>query len=83
MSWYFGVRRRAALQMVSASSPCEYVYEVVDNEYVRLLFYFGTSVDATVPEEIEGLPVKEIFATCFNYSSVQSVVIPSGVEKIL
>lgn len=46
-----------------------YLYEQMQEGTVRLLRVFGTSPEVTVPNKINGMPVKEIGAYCFSSTS--------------
>lgn len=61
---------------------CLYLYDIINSEYVVLLMYYGHDKIVKVPSTIEGLPVREIEVTCFNYSYVEKVTIPTSVQKI-
>lgn len=59
----------------------DYIYAITNNEvYIR--HYIGTVTNPSVPETIEGKPVKYIEPTAFNYTTVERVYIPDGVQWI-
>ena len=60
---------------------CLYTYMNVD-DYMVLLMYHGKDSRVCVPDNINGFPVRYIESTCFNYSTVEEIVIPNTVQAI-
>ena len=60
----------------------DYIYEIVENSYVRIVRYIGADNYIITPETIEGLPVTELLESSFTGTGVRKVVIPDGVEVI-
>lgn len=48
----------------------------------EILEYLGSETDIVIPEEIEGIKVRNIGASAFSGSGLRSVVIPEGVTRI-
>lgn len=79
---YFELRKRKAWEAYLSTLKLEYLYTIVDETYAVLLLYTGQKKNIVVPSAVNGFPVREIAASCFNYSGVTSVIIPSCVTKI-
>ena len=59
----------------------DYLYATSNNE-VHIRHYIGEANNPSVPDTINDNPVKYIEPTAFNYSTVNRVYIPDGVEEI-
>lgn len=59
----------------------DYIYETFDGK-TNVIYYIGSSKNPEIPTMIHNAPVKKLYATSFNYSEVQTVYIPDGVEEI-
>lgn len=64
------------------TAPDDYIYEIIDNEYVAIIFYIGTSKSPIIPDQIENLPVKVLYETAFNYANIKMVQLPSTIEEV-
>lgn len=64
------------------SSPIEDFKYTVCEDFVRIDKYIGNDEEVFVPQEAEGLPVREI-ARAFRFNNTtKSVVVPNGVKRI-
>lgn len=59
----------------------DYLYDT-NNNVVSIIRYLGNKARPSVPSEIEGLPVRRLYTTAFNYSNVEAVYIPDSVIEI-
>ena len=60
-----------------------YDYKVVDNSYIEIVKYVGNAQSVSIPEIIDGLPVKSIGASAFaNCRNLAKVVIPGSITSI-
>ena len=58
-------------------------YEISDASEVKITRYIGRNTSMTIPNKIEGCPVKAIGDSAFlGCTSLESVVIPNGVTSI-
>lgn len=62
----------------SPTSESDYIID----EYSNIIHYIGSSVKPEVPNELNDLPVRKLYATAFNYSNVKAVYIPEGIVEI-
>lgn len=60
----------------------EYHYVIVNDEYVLLSIYLGNEKIPTIPEKIDGKPVKIIGSSCFASKEIESITIPDTVTEI-
>jgi len=54
----------------------------VEKKEVTLLEYYGDGGDITVPDQIDGLPVRVIGGNIFRDHNVTSVIFPEGVREL-
>ncbi len=60
----------------------EYSYEIYD-DYIKIMKYIGEDTEITIPDTIDGKPVKVIGSLCFHQTTeVTSVNIPKAVTII-
>lgn len=60
----------------------EYSYEIY-SDYIRIVKYIGEATEITIPDKIDGKPVKVIGSLCFHQTTaVTSVNIPKSVTTI-
>ena len=60
----------------------EYIYEVLDNNTITILFYTGEDDIIQVPASIDGIPVKEIGSHAFYETQVKDVTVSEGITFI-
>lgn len=53
-----------------------------DEDGVNVLMYIGDTTSPEMPDMINGENVKRLTVTAFNYSNVEGVFIPDGIEQI-
>lgn len=63
------------------TSENDYIYHTTD-DMSGTIYYIGESLYPIVPDTFNTKPLKSIECTTFNYSDVQAVYIPDGVERI-
>lgn len=63
------------------TSENDYIYYTTD-DMSGTVYYIGESLYPIVPDTFNTKPLKSIECTTFNYSDVQAVYIPDGVERI-
>lgn len=63
------------------TTDADYVYETSASQ-TNTIYYIGDSLYPSIPEVINGQPVKTLRGTTFNQSNIKSVYIPEGVEEI-
>lgn len=56
--------------------------DYIIDEQSNIMYYIGSSIKPEIPVELNGLPVKKLYSTAFNYANVKNVYIPEGVEEI-
>ncbi|MBE6738557.1 MAG: hypothetical protein E7566_07935 [Ruminococcaceae bacterium] len=60
----------------------EYLFEVIDNKEVTILFYIGTDTNVTTPEKLGGHPVTKIDNWAFYGTNVEKVTVSENVTHI-
>lgn len=63
------------------TTDADYIYETSVSQ-TNTIYYTGDSLYPSIPEAINGQPVKILRGTTFNQSNIKSAYIPEGVEEI-
>lgn len=63
------------------TADADYIYETSASQ-TNTIYYIGDSLYPSIPEVINGQPVKILRGTTFNQSNIKSAYIPEGVEEI-
>lgn len=61
------------------TTDADYIYDADNN---AIVYYIGTSSNPQIPQVIQNTEVKKLYSTAFNYSNVDAVYIPEGIEEI-
>jgi hypothetical protein len=61
------------------TTDADYIYDTDNN---AIIYYIGTSSNPQIPQVIQNTEVKKLYSTAFNYSNVDAVYIPEGIEEI-
>lgn len=67
---------------VAEAELFEYSYNEDENSYTLTKLLDESVIDAVIPESYNGLPVTAIGAGAFEYSMIESVIIPNSVTRI-
>uniref|UniRef100_UPI00261C0C34 leucine-rich repeat domain-containing protein n=1 Tax=uncultured Helcococcus sp. TaxID=1072508 RepID=UPI00261C0C34 len=65
--------------IISETPPSEFEFDKNTGTIVK---YLGTSKEITIPEKIQGIPVKIIGDSSFKDIGIEKINIPFGIEKI-
>lgn len=61
------------------TTDADYIYDTDNN---AIIYYIGASSNPQIPQTIQNTEVKKLYSTAFNYSNVDAVYIPEGIEEI-
>lgn len=59
----------------------DYIYDFYENS-VRTILYIGDKTRIAMPQTLGDLPIKTIGTSTFNYTDVEGVFIPDGIQEI-
>lgn len=59
----------------------DYIYSL-NEDGADIIFYIGAKRNPIIPLRLGQRAVKRLYAVSFNYSSVENVIIPEGIEEI-
>lgn len=74
----YGIESRLVFEPTDDS---DYIWRELQ-DHTNVIYYKGESIRPQIPEKLNDLPIKILYATSFDNSSVQAVYIPEGVEEI-
>lgn len=55
---------------------------IIDANNNSIIYYIGNSTNPQIPQIIQNTEINKIYSTGFNYSTIESVYIPEGIEEI-
>lgn len=71
----------ALYEPYTPTTDSDYIYTTHDG-VTDVIYYVGDATKPSIPTTINNAPTNKLYATSFNYSDVEMVYIPEGIEEI-